>query len=411
MIGTDNPLTGLRESPAGERRCRGAGESTLEAQAQKAWHQTAGLSMPCRFLPLSRIEALGSTGSKYARSKPGWHHESRLVLETACSFIFNNSIQGGLNMFDVAVIRQDRKAVEEMLARRNAEAPLDTILSLDDKRIDLVREINGLREERNRVTEKIPTCTDPAEKKALIESNREIRKQVLDLEEILRSVEQDLRELLITMPYMIAPDVPYGEDVSGNVEVKKWGQPREFTFQPLDHVELGDRLGIIDIPRAAKIMGSRLHSEKRCCYLEFALARFALDLLGAEGFTPSFPCHGQRRDTGRYKTLPILQRPNLPIEGENLGLVGTSEIPLAALHTGEILAPEQLACQVRRFSPCYRTEVGSGGRDIRGPIRVHQFDKVEMFVFSEPQKSEEMHEYMLSLEEQVYQALEYLIAS
>ena len=407
MIGTDNPLTGLRESPAGERRCRGAGDSTLEAQAQKAWHQTAGLSMPCRFLPLSRIEALGSTGSKYARSKPGWHHESKLVLETACSFIFNNSIQGGLNMFDVAVIRQDRKAVEEMLARRNAEAPLDTILSLDDRRIDLVREINGLREERNRVTEKIPTCTDPAEKKALIESNREIRKQVLDLEENLRSVEQELRDLLLTMPNMIAPDVPYGEDESGNVEVKKWGQPREFTFQPLDHVELGDRLGIIDIPRAAKIMGSRSYILKSdAVYLEFALARFALDLLGAEGFTPVIPPVMVKEEilvgTRHY---PFFKDQIYRIEGENLGLVGTSEIPLAALHTGEILAPEQLPAKYAGFSPCYRTEVGSGGRDIRGLIRVHQFDKVEMFVFSEPQKSEEMHEYMLSLEEQVYQAL------
>ncbi|MGI6627754.1 MAG: serine--tRNA ligase [Bacillota bacterium] len=310
-------------------------------------------------------------------------------------------------MFDVAVIRQNRKAVEEMLSKRNTEAPLNTILSLDDRRIELVREINGLREERNRVTEKIPACADPGEKKALIESNREIRKQVLDLEEKLRNIEQKLKELLLQMPNMIAPDVPYGEDESGNVEVKKWGKPREFAFKPLDHVELGNRLGLIDIPRAAKIMGSRSYILKRdAVYLEFALVRFALDLLSAEGFIPVIPPVMVKEEvlvgTRHY---PFFKDQIYRIEGENLGLVGTSEIPLAALHTDEILAPEQLPAKYAGFSPCYRTEVGSGGRDIRGLIRVHQFDKVEMFVFSEPSKSDEMHEYMLSLEEGIYQAL------
>ncbi len=310
-------------------------------------------------------------------------------------------------MFDVAVIRQDRKAVEEMLARRNTEAPLDTILSLDDKRVELVREINVLREERNRVTEQIPACKDPAEKKALIESNREIRKQVLGLEEELRGIEQGLKDLLLTVPNLIAPDVPYGEDDSGNVEVKKWGEPRDFGFEPLDHVELGTRLGLIDIPRAAKIMGSRSYILRSdAVYLEFALVRFALDFLAGEGFTPVIPPVMAKEEilvgTRHY---PFFKDQIYKIEGENLGLVGTSEIPLAALHADEIVTADQLPIKYAGFSPCFRTEVGSGGRDIRGLIRVHQFDKVEMFVFAQPSKSDEMHEYMLSLEERIYQSL------
>ncbi len=311
-------------------------------------------------------------------------------------------------MFDVTVIRQNRKAVEEMLARRNTEAPLDTIISLDDRRIELVREINQLREERNRASERIPKCKDQTEKQELIETSREIRNQVLKLEEQLRGVEQELNTLLLNMPNMIAQDVPFGEDDSGNVEVRKWGQPRALAFEPLDHVELGTRLGLIDIPRAAKIMGSRSYVLRSdAVYLEFALVRFALDFLASEGFTPIIPPVMAKEEilvgTRHY---PFFKDQIYRIEGENLGLVGTSEIPLAALHKDEILDEEQLPIKYAGFSPCFRTEVGSGGRDIRGLIRVHQFDKVEMFVFAEPSKSGELHEYMLSLEEQIYKALQ-----
>ena len=141
-------------------------------------------------------------------------------------------------------------------------------------------------------------------------------------------------------------------------------------------------------------------------YLEFALVRFALDLLSAEGFTPVIPPVLAKEEvlvgTRHY---PFFRDQVYRIEGENLGLVGTSEIPLAALHKDEILSEEQLPIKYAGFSSCFRTEVGSGGRDIRGLIRVHQFDKVEMFVFSEPSRSDEMHEYMLSLEERIYQSL------
>ncbi len=311
-------------------------------------------------------------------------------------------------MFDVELIRQDREAVEDMLRRRNTEAPLDKILSLDDKRLTLVRNINQMREERNRITETIPKCSDAAEKKALIESNRELRQSILELEEELRQTEQELNELLLNMPNMMAPDVPYGEDDSQNVEIRRWGIPRDFQFTPLDHVDVGEKLGAIDVPRGTKVMGSRGYLLRAdAVYLEFALVRFALDLLESEGFTPIIPPVMVKEEillgTRHY---PFFKDQIYRIEGENLGLVGTSEIPLAAIHADELLSEEDLPIKYAGFSPCYRTEVGSGGKDIRGLMRVHQFDKVEMFIFSEPSKSEEMHEYILALEEQIYQSLE-----
>ena len=166
------------------------------------------------------------------------------------------------------------------------------------------------------------------------------------------------------MPNLIAPDVPYGEDESGNVEIRRWGEPRDLGFEPLDHVELGARLGLIDIPRAAKIMGSRSYVlTADAVYLEFALVRFALDLLAAEGFTPVIPPVLVKEEvlvgTRHY---PFFRDQVYRIEGENLGLVGTSEIPLAALHKDEILSAEQLPVKYAGFSSCFRTEVGSGGR-------------------------------------------------
>ena len=311
-------------------------------------------------------------------------------------------------MFDVELIRQDRKSVEDMLRRRKVQAPLDKILSLDDRRLTLVRKINQMREQRNKITESIPKCSDATEKKALIESNRKLRQSILELEEDLRQTETELNELLLNMPNMIAPDVPYGEDDSENVEIKRWGTPRDFGFTPLDHVDVGERLRAIDVPRGTKIMGSRGYLLKSdAVHLEFALVRFALDILEPEGFVPIIPPVMVKEEillgTRHY---PFFKDQIYRIEGENLGLVGTSEIPLAAIHADELLSEDDLPVKYAGFSPCYRTEVGSGGKDIRGLMRVHQFDKVEMFIFSEPSKSEEMHEYILALEEQIYQALE-----
>ncbi len=310
-------------------------------------------------------------------------------------------------MFDIEILRSDRAAVEEMLKKRSAEAPLDRILELDRKRAELVRTVNVLREERNKLSGEIKGIKDEAKRAEMIERTRGIRDQVSAVETDLAAVEKDLRDLLVWMPNMLAPEVPFGEDESGNVVVRTWGEPRKFDFKPKDHVTIGEGLGIIDIARAAKVWGTRAYFLKGdAVFLEFALVRYAMDILAAEGFLPVVtPIIVKTEILEGTRHYPFFKEQIYRIEGEDSGLVGTSEIPLGAMHAGEILEERVLPLKYAGFSSCYRTEVGSGGRDVRGLIRTHHFDKVEMFVFDKPQDSAKTHEYMVSIEERFYREL------
>ncbi len=310
-------------------------------------------------------------------------------------------------MLDLGVIRNQRPEFEEMLSRRGVSVDIDRILSLDSLRSSLVRSAGEMREERNRLASMVKDCTDPHAKASLVESNRAIRSKILQVEARQSEVEAELRSLMLGVPNVMAKDVPFGEDESGNVEVRRWGQPRQFGFQPKDHVELGEQLGLIDMERGAKVWGKRVYYlTGDAVYLELALVRFAMDLLSGEGFKPVIPPVMVKSEvlvgTRHY---PFFHDQIYRIEGEDLGLVGTSEIPLGAMHMGEILDEADMPVKYVGFSPCYRTEVGSGGRDVRGLIRTHHFDKVEMFVFDLPSRSEETHEWLVSLEERIYRAL------
>ena len=310
-------------------------------------------------------------------------------------------------MFDIEILKNDRAAVEEMLKKRSTEAPLDRILELDRKRAELVRTVNVLREERNKLSGQIKGIKDAAERAEMIERTRGIRDRISSVESDLAGVEKDLRDLIVWMPNMLAPEVPFGEDESGNVVVRTWGEPREFGFKPKDHVAIGESLGIIDIARAAKVWGTRAYFLKGdAVFLEFALVRYALDILAAEGFIPVVtPIIVKAEILEGTRHYPFFKDQIYRIEGEDSGLVGTSEIPLGAMHTGEILDEKVLPLKYAGFSSCYRTEVGSGGRDVRGLIRTHHFDKVEMFVFDKPEDSAKTHEYMVSIEERFYRDL------
>ncbi len=310
-------------------------------------------------------------------------------------------------MLDLAVIREDRAAFEAMLKMRGAEVDVDRILGLDSERSMLVRSAGEMREQRNRLSEQVKACSDAQNRAGLIESNRSLRSKIAEVESRLAEVEAELRGLMLQVPNLLAPDVPYGEDDSGNVEVRRWGKPRSFGFAAKDHVELGESLGIVDMERGARVWGSRAYFLKGdAVLLEFALVRFAMDLLAAEGFLPVIPPVIVRSDVLEgTRHYPFLRDQIYRIEREDVGLVGTSEVPLAAMHMGEILSEEELPLKYAGFSPCYRTEVGSGGRDIRGLFRTHHFDKVEMFVYDLPSRSDATHEWMVSLEERIYQAL------
>ncbi|MGI6632579.1 MAG: serine--tRNA ligase [Bacillota bacterium] len=311
-------------------------------------------------------------------------------------------------MFDIDILRKNRPLVEEMLRKRSTTIDLDRILELDRRRAELVRASNDLREERNKLSSAIKDTKDQAKRAELIEKTREIREKVASIEADLASTQKDLRELLLWMPNMLAPEVPFGEDESGNVVIRTWGEPRKFGFTPKDHVEIGESLGIIDIARAAKVWGTRAYFLKGdAVFLELALVRYAMDLLTSEGFVPVVtPIVVKSEILEGTRHYPFFKDQIYRIEGEDSGLVGTSEIPLGAMHVGEILDEKMLPLKYAGFSACYRTEVGSGGRDVRGLIRTHHFDKVEMFIFDKPENSERDHELILSLEERIYRELE-----
>ena len=313
-------------------------------------------------------------------------------------------------MFDVNLIRRDRAAVEDMLAKRGETAPLDEIIALDDQRAQLAGKTTSLGEERNRLSQQIGR-TPPAERPALIEKTRGIREELRATEERATEVEARLRDLLLTVPNMVAPDAPVGPDESGNVVVRSWGTPRDFAaegFKPRDHVELGAICDLIDIEGAAKIAGTRSYYLKNeAVLLEFAFARFALDVLMASGFVPIVPPVLVKEKTlWATRHFPFLRDQIYKIEGDDSYLVGTSEIPLAGLHFEEIVDEKTLPRYYAGFSSCYRTEVGSGGRDIRGLMRVHQFDKVEMFAYVRPEESEATLERLVGFEEAIFQGLE-----
>lgn len=310
-------------------------------------------------------------------------------------------------MFDVGILRQNRPLVEDMLRRRGSAAPLDLILQLDEERAALVRQVNDLREERNRITAEVSRQKDPEERERLISASRTVREKVLKTEKELSEIEKKLHGLLIWVPNLLAPDVPEGKDDSENVEVRRWGRPRDFNFPIRDHVEIGESLGLIDTGKGAKVWGTRTYFLMNdAVYLELALVRFGLDLLASEGFHPVIPPIVVREDVLLgTRHLPFFSDQIYRIEGQKLGLVGTSEIPLGAMHSGEILQEEDLPLKYAGFSPCYRTEVGSGGRDVRGLIRTHHFDKLEMFVYEKPDDSEATHQWMVSLEERIFQSL------
>lgn len=310
-------------------------------------------------------------------------------------------------MFDVGILRQNRPLVEDMLRRRGSAAPLDLILQLDEERAALVRQVNDLREERNRITAEVSRQKDPEERERLISASRTVREKVLKTEKELSEIEKKLHGLLVWVPNLLAPDVPEGKDDSENVEVRRWGRPRDFNFPIKDHVEIGESLGLIDTGKGAKVWGTRTYFLMNdAVYLELALVRFGLDLLASEGFHPVIPPIVVREDVLLgTRHLPFFSDQIYRIEGQKLGLVGTSEIPLGAMHSGEILQEEDLPLKYAGFSPCYRTEVGSGGRDVRGLIRTHHFDKLEMFVYEKPDDSEATHQWMVSLEERIFQSL------
>jgi seryl-tRNA synthetase len=311
-------------------------------------------------------------------------------------------------VLDVRALRDDPEPFRLGLARRDEAlaGDVDRLLELDERRRRLTTEVEELRAEQNRVSKAVGSASGE-ERDRLIASVREVSDRLRALEPELAGAEDELRALLARIPNVPHESVPVGETDEDNDLLREVGEPRSFDFEPRDHVDLGEGLGLLDLERAAKVSGSRFaYLTGAAVLLEFALVRLCLDRLMPKGFVPVVPPVLVREEamfgTGFF---PTDEGMIYSIREDDLYLVGTSEVSLAGLHQGEILDPETLPRRYVGFSTCFRREAGAHGKDTRGMFRVHQFDKVEMFSFTHPEGSWDEHEFLLSCEEEIVQAL------
>jgi seryl-tRNA synthetase len=311
-------------------------------------------------------------------------------------------------MLDLKFIRENANAVQENCKNRGVEADVGLVVELADRRSALIQELNELKQEQNRMAKSIGQERDAEARERLIVGSREMKQEIPARETELHEVEERLRDEQLKIPNMTHPDSPIGRDDSENVEIRRSGTIPEFSFEPKDHVELGESLGIIDFEAGARTTGSKFYFLRGdAVLLELGLIRYALDLLAGYGYEPTIT-PDLARDEALVGTGFIPRGPETQIysvEDSDLSLVATAEIPLAGQWTDEILAAERLPLRYAGLSHCFRTEAGSHGRASRGLYRVHQFTKVEMFAFTTPEDSESIHEEMVEIEERIFQGL------
>jgi seryl-tRNA synthetase len=311
-------------------------------------------------------------------------------------------------VLDLKLIRENPDMVKGALALRGpgyAEA-IDRVLELDAKRRSLTTEVDNLRAAQKRRGREVATAL-PERRAELLGGLKELAAEIDGAEAGLRQVDAELNDLLAGIPNLPDPSVPPGGE-EDSVELRRVGTVREFDFQPRDHLELGERLGAIDVVRAAKVSGARFgYLTGPGAMLEFALVHFALDRVTGAGFVPIVPPVMVRREA-MFGTgfLPTDEQQIFRVADDDLYLAGTSEVPLVSYHADEILDPGSLPRRYVGFSTCFRREAGSYGKDTRGIFRVHQFDKVEMVSFVLPEASAEELELLLAREEEILSALE-----
>ena len=296
-------------------------------------------------------------------------------------------------MLDIKFIRQNPDTVKDAMEKKGmgGEVDIDALLALDENRRSLLQEVEELKSLRNRVSEEVGQKKKRGEDtKDLTENMRLVSQKIKDLDARLAEIQAEIDERLLWIPNVPHPSAPVGPDETCNVEVKKWGTPRQFQFTPKAHWELGTDLGILDFERATKITGARFTVFQGIgARLVRAIIAFMIDLHTTEhGYQEVLPPFMVNRDsmigTGQ---LPKFEEDTFKLREQDYYLVPTAEVPVTNLHRDEILSAEDLPIYYVAYTPCFRSEAGSHGRDTRGLIRQHQFDKVEMVKFVAPETS------------------------
>jgi seryl-tRNA synthetase len=312
-------------------------------------------------------------------------------------------------MLDLKLVRERPDIIKDMLTKRGVSFPLDELLAKDAKRRQMLTEVQRLKHQRNLLSLEIAQAKregrDVSEKMLLV---KELSERIDRLDAEAEALDREVNNLLKALPNLIDESVPIGRDESDNVVVRSWGEPKPLQIKPKDHITLGHLLDIIDTDRAAKVAGSRFYYLKNnLVRLNYALISYALDFLKQKGFTLLQPPYMLRREAMEGAIiLSDFEDVIYKIEGEDLYLIGTAEHAIAAMHMDEILDGSMLPLRYGGISPCFRKEAGAHGRDTKGIFRVHQFEKVEQFVFSKPEDSWREHGMLIRNAEEFFQSLE-----
>jgi len=312
-------------------------------------------------------------------------------------------------MLDIKFIRENTELVRQSLKNRNLKLDLDVLIKLDDKRRDILSRLEDLRAKRNKANDEISALLkDKKDAKNKINSMKDISSQIGQLDDEIKEADNELARILLTIPNVPHASIPVGGPAKNTV-VRSWGQPREFNFKPQNHIELAQNMDIIDFNRATKITGSNFILYKGWgAKLERALINFMLDLhTSKHGYTEVFPPFLVNRasmlGTGQ---LPKLEEDMYKLKDDDLFLIPTAEVPVTNIFRDEILDEDKLPICYAAYTACFRREAGTYGKDTRGLVRVHQFDKVEMVKFVKPEDSYDELEKLVNNAEEVLQLLE-----
>jgi len=310
-------------------------------------------------------------------------------------------------MLDIKFIRQNPIKVKEGCQKKQVDVDIDLLLKLDEKRRKYLKEAEDLRAKENQLSNLIEKEKDNEKRTELIGEAQQIKKKIKEEELYLKGVSEEFEKLMLKIPNPPFDDVPSGKDEKDNVVLREVGKVPKFDFKFKDYLTISENLDLIDIKRAGKTSGTRFGFLKReAVLLEFALIDFTLDNLRKEGFIPVIPPVMIKPEM--MKGMGYVERGGEEIyfvEKDNLYLIGTSEQIIGPMHADETLEEKELPKRYAGFSSCFRREAGSYGKDTKGILRVHQFDKIEMFIFCQPEESKKEHQLLLSIEEKLMQSL------
>ncbi|MHA7733976.1 serine--tRNA ligase [Nitrosopumilus sp. S6] len=312
-------------------------------------------------------------------------------------------------MLDPKLIKEKPQTIKDMLKARAVDFDLDGLIESDQKRREFIIKTDELRKKKNQVALEISQKKKAGEDaSSILDEMKNVSAELAKLESEQESIESKYSKLALTIPNLVHESVPVGADETANKEIKKWGKIPEFDFKINDHIDISENLDLVDLERAAKVAGARFYYLKNdLVRLNQSLIHFALDFLAGKEYSLVQPPYMINRASMEGAVIADdFEEVIYKVEDEDLYMIGTSEHAMAAMHSKEIIEGKDLPIRYAGVSPCFRKEAGAHGRDQKGIFRVHQFDKIEQFVFARPEDSWKEHEKMLAIAEEFYQKLE-----